>query len=288
MTPLASARSAAKTAAPQAPDTAPETAPETRPADTVSALERGIAVLRCFNEERRAITPTELARLTGIPRPTVTRLAGTLVAQGLLKQDPHTERYALAAGVVSLARVFLAGLDVRAVARPLMQSLAEATGGSVYLAVRDGLEMVLIEACRPRSSMISTRLDVGSRAPMANSALGRAYLGALPAAQQDALVETLRLARGTDWGYLAPGLRAALADMSAHGWCLSTGEFHREINSISAPLAGPDGELMALNCGGAAFAFTPARLREEIAPLLLEMAAALAAEIGGHVPRRTA
>lgn len=272
-------------------DLAPPAAPpatEARAPDTVSALERGIAVLRCFNEERRAITPTELARLTGIPRPTVTRLAGTLVAQGLLKQDPQTERYALAAGVVSLARVFLAGLDVRAVARPLMQALAEETGGSVYLAVRDGLEMVLVEACRPRSSMISTRLDVGSRAPMANSALGRAYLGALPAKERDALVETLRLARGTDWAYLAPGLRAALWDMQQHGYCLSAGEFHREINSVSVPLAGPDGELMALNCGGAAYGFTETRLREEVAPLLLQMATTLAAEIGGQVPPRSA
>ena len=53
-----------------------------RSADTVSALERGIAVLRCFTEDRRVLGPTELSRLTGVPRPTVTRLASTLV--GLL------------------------------------------------------------------------------------------------------------------------------------------------------------------------------------------------------------
>ncbi|HEX6361427.1 MAG TPA: helix-turn-helix domain-containing protein, partial [Albitalea sp.] len=125
-------------------DTANGTEP--RP-DTVSALERGIAVLRAFDEDRRVLTPTELSRLTGIPRPTVTRLASTLVALGLMKQEHGSERFMLGPGVVSLARVFLAGLDVRAVARPHMQALAESAGGSVYLAVRDGLEMVLIEAC---------------------------------------------------------------------------------------------------------------------------------------------
>eukprot|EP01036_Dinobryon_divergens_P040629 gene40629-53732_t len=40
--------------------TAPPPVAEARAPDTVSALERGIAVLRCFNDERRAITPTEL------------------------------------------------------------------------------------------------------------------------------------------------------------------------------------------------------------------------------------
>lgn len=256
--------------------------------DTVSALERGIAVLRCFHEDRRVISQTELAKLTGIPRPTVTRLAGTLVALGLLRFDRDGERYALAAGVLTPARAFLAGLDIRAVARPHMQALAEQFGGSVYLAVRDGLEMVLIEACRARSSMLAARLDVGSRAPMANSALGRAYLGAAEPAEAQVLIESQRLARGSDWPALQPGLTRALDDMRRFGYCVSVGEFHREINSASVPVIGPDGEVMALNCGGSAYVFTEDKLRRELAPQLLALARTIADEIGGSVPKREA
>lgn len=252
--------------------------------ETNSALERGIAVLHCFTEERRLISHAELARLTGIPRPTVTRIASTLVALGLLKLDPASERYQLGAGVLTLARNFLAGLDVRAAARPHMQVLAERFGGSVYLAVRDGLEMVIVEACRASSSMLATRLDVGSRVPMANAALGRAYLAAIPEAERLSLVESLRLARGTDWSALAPGLQRGLAQAAQEGFCLSVGEFHREINSAAVPLVGPQGEVMALNCGGAAYGFDEARLRNEVAPALRAMAQAIATDIGGHVP----
>jgi len=259
-------------------------APAAERPDTVSALERGIAVLRCFDEDRRFLGPTELAKLTGIPRPTVTRLAGTLVTLGLLKLDPQTERFMLGAGVVTLARAFLAGLDIRAVARPHMQTLAEVFGGSVYLAVRDGMEMVLVEACRARSSMLAARLDVGSRVPMANAALGRAYLAAIAPAERAQLIEVLRLSRGSDWASLAPGLNKALDDAQHLGYCVSAGEFHREINSVSVPLVGPDGEVMALNCGGAAFAFTEERLRLELAPRLIAMAMTIADEIGGSVP----
>ncbi|RYY95966.1 MAG: IclR family transcriptional regulator [Comamonadaceae bacterium] len=253
--------------------------------DTVSALERGIAVLRCFTEERRVLTSTELSRLTGVPRPTVTRLASTLVTLGVLRQEPEGDRYMLGPGVVSIARVFLAGLDVRAVARPHMQALADASGGSVYLALPDGLDMVLIEACRPRTTMLAPRLDVGSRAPIANSALGRAYLWALPARERESLTDSLRLSRGSDWAALEPGLRRSLADADALGYSISAGEFHREINSVSVPLVGPSGEVMALNCGTAAFVYTEDHLREVVAPLLLKMADALAADIGGHVPK---
>jgi DNA-binding IclR family transcriptional regulator len=258
-------------------------APRLKNADTVSALDRGLALLECFRDGQRALGPTELSRMTGIPRPTVTRLADTLVANRWLRAEPGGDRYMLGAGVVSLAQVFLSGLDVRGAARGPMQALAEQSGGSVYLAVCDGMEMVLVEACRARSSMLAARLDVGSRVPLPNSALGRAYLGTVDAATRAQLLESLRLSRGSDWLALEAGLRTALAQHAAHGWCLSAGEFHREINSVSVAMTGPTGEVMSFNCGGPAFNFDEQRLRLEVAPALVQMATGIAAEIGGSV-----
>ncbi|SEL42193.1 transcriptional regulator, IclR family [Variovorax sp. YR750] len=255
--------------------------------DTVSALERGISVLRCFSEERPVLGHADLARMTGIPRPTVNRLVATLLSLGMLKPAQAPDRFMLGPGVVSLSRVFLGSLDVRAAARPSMQAMAEEVGASVYLAVRDGMEMVLIEACRPRSSMLSARLDVGSRAPLANSALGRAYLSALPEAQRNQLVDSMRLLRGPEWDSIAPNMNRAIGESKRLGYCLSLGEFHREINSVSVPLIGPDGEVMALNGGGAAFVFTEERLRNELAPRLHDIALSIARDIGGHVPTPT-
>jgi IclR family transcriptional regulator, positive regulator for flagellar biogenesis len=252
--------------------------------DTVSALERGISVLRCFSEERPVLGHAEVARITGIPRPTVNRLVATLLAMGMLKTAQPADRFMLGPGVVSLARVFLGSLDVRAAARPSMQALAEEVGASVYLAVRDGMEMVLIEACRPRSSMLSARLDVGSRAPLPNSALGRAYLSALPEAQRTQLLDSMRLLRGPEWDSTAPNMMRAIDEAKRLGYCLSLGEFHREINSVSVPLIGPGDEIMALNGGGAAFVFSEERLRNEIAPRLHDIALSIARDIGGHVP----
>lgn len=252
--------------------------------DTVSALERGLSLLRCFSEDRPMLGHAEMARITGIPRPTVNRLVATLLANGMLKPAAVADRFMLGPGVVSLARVFLGSLDVRAVARPHMQALAEEGGASVYLAVRDGMEMVLIEACRPRSSMLSPRLDVGSRAPLPNSALGRAYLAALAPAAREQLIDSMRLLRGPEWDAIAQPLQRALAQASRTGWTLSLGEFHREINSVSVPLIGPGEEVMALNAGGAAFVFTEERLREEVGPRLRELARQIAGEIGGRLP----
>ena len=238
--------------------------PHTRP-DTVSALDRGLTLLQCFSNQQNALGASDLSRLTGIPRPTVIRLAATLITHRWLQVEHGGERYRLGAGVVSLAQSFLQGLDVRAVARAPMQRLAESTGGAVYLAVRDGLEMVLIEACRARSTMLTARLDVGSRVPLPNSALGRAYLGASLPATRLQLTESLRHSRSSDWNALEAGLNVALLEFAQHGYCLSAGEFHAEINSVSVPITGPDGQVMAFNCGGPAFNFSPDHLRDVVA-----------------------
>lgn len=261
----------------------PADAAESR-SDTVSALERGISVLRCFSEEQPVLGYADIARMTGIPRPTVNRLVATLHATGMLKSALKPDRFMLGPAVVTLARVFLGSLDVRAVARPKMQAMAEAVGASVYLAVRDGMEMVVIEACRPRAAILSPRLDVGSRAPLPNSALGRAYLSAQDDAQRTQLVDSLRLLRGPEWDRIGPAMDRAIEEARQLGYCLSLGEFHHEINSVSVPLVGPGGEIMALNCGGAAYTFTEARLREELAPHLRQVAHDIARDIGGHVP----
>jgi DNA-binding IclR family transcriptional regulator len=250
---------------------------------TVSALKRGIAVLHCFSNGARALSNGEISALTRVPKPTVTRLAATLVSLGLMQQDPETEKYSLGAGVLSLAQSFLSGLDVRAYARPHMHRLAEAFGGSVFLGICDGLQMVLIETCRARSSVLTVRLDVGSRLPIAASALGRAYLSSLEAAERAQLLEQVQRSNAADWLRLSAGIEQALRDAAAHGYCASIGELRSEVNSIAVPLALPGGERVAINCGGPAFAFPESRLREEVAPRLLATARAIASEIGGSM-----
>jgi IclR family transcriptional regulator, positive regulator for flagellar biogenesis len=252
--------------------------------DTVSALVRGFEVLRCFESGASALGNGDIARRTGIPKPTVTRLLTTLVALGYLKQLRETDLYAMSAGVLSLAQAFLSGLDVRASARPHMMQLAESADASVYLAVHDGLDMVLVETCRSQSTMLHTRVGVGSRLALATAAAGRAYLAALGAAERDALITRIRKAYAARWEDHAAGLERALRDAAVRGYALSAGEWHPDVNTIAVSLRTAEGEVMALTCGGPAFAFPAERLRKSIAPRLLETANAIARDIGGTAP----
>src|SRR3546814_12172892 len=82
-------------------------------------------------------------------------------------------KYMLASGVLGLGYSMLANLDVRNLARPAMQELAEYSRVSVAIGVRDRLGMISVETCRS-SARVTLRLDVGSRIPIATTSMGKA------------------------------------------------------------------------------------------------------------------
>ena len=86
----------------------------------VNALARGLEILRVFNPSDGALGNQEIARRTGIPKPTVSRLAYTLTKLGYLIYFPDTRRYQLGPAGLSLGYAILNRLRIRQVARPLM------------------------------------------------------------------------------------------------------------------------------------------------------------------------
>jgi len=250
----------------------------------VSALARGLAVLRFVGSLHAAPTLKEISEGTGIPKPTALRLAGTLLGAGLLRRVPGSERYALGPGIMSYANAYLSRLDVRTEAQPHMRTLAEEAGVTVHLGTRDRLEMVLLETVRPMSQAIIMRLGVGARLGLGTSASGRAYLAALPEDEQARLIDNLRTSMGDQWPSLAPGLEQALAEYRENGYVASYGEWHPDVNAIAAPVIMPGGDIYALNCGGPAFKLPPDVLRNEVAPRLLACVRAIAADTGATHP----
>src|SRR3546814_16155217 len=79
----------------------------------VTALARGLEVLRAFGRDDRYLGNGELAKRTGIPKSTVSRLTQTLTLLGYLRYVDQLERYQLGPGVLALGYRFLPGNGVR-------------------------------------------------------------------------------------------------------------------------------------------------------------------------------
>jgi DNA-binding IclR family transcriptional regulator len=238
----------------------------------INSVARAFSVLRSFRRGERALGNKDLAERTGLPRSSVARITETLTELGYLEYVAGQEKYALGVGVLGLGQNYLAGLDVRERARPLMQALAEEMHATVALAARDGDQMVFLEICHG-SQPFGLRMGVGERVPRGTTALGRAVHAALPESERARVVQAVRKsAKGETRDKLLRGLEQGDRDYRKFGFCLSLGDWERHVHAVGVPMG-----TMALSCFGPPHEMTRARLVSEVGPKLIALRDKLAA-----------
>lgn len=245
---------------------------ETGDRQFVAALARGLAILRCFRLGDVYLGNQEIAKRAGLPKPTVSRLTYTLTRMGFLQHSPSREEYALGAGVLVLGHAYLAAMKVREAARPLMQELANFAQATVSLAENDSQRMVIVEICHG-SPTYRLRLDVGERVPHNSTALGRAYLAAMPPDQRENWIETIYSdLPAAQQAAVATELRQSMRDYDKHGFVYSCGDWSPETFAVGVPLVSADRtRILALSCSGPVFDMTRKRLTTEIGPRIVQL-----------------
>ncbi len=256
----------------------------------VVALARGLEVLRAFHPNDGLLGNQEIAARTKLPKPTVSRLTHTLTKLGYLTPIPRFEKYQLAPAAMALGYAALANLGIRHLSESFRDDLMRETGGAVAIGARDRLSMIYVGQSRSNLT-VGVQLDVGSRIPIATTAMGRAYLWALPTDDRIALMREMREHYGSRWSRIRDGIDRAGDDVSEYGYAISVGEWQDDVHAVGVALALNDGTgPYAFNCGAPAFRFTEDRLRDDIGPRLVSMVRQIEAAVGGTTgpsPKKT-
>ncbi|NYT61604.1 IclR family transcriptional regulator [Alcaligenaceae bacterium] len=245
----------------------------------IVALARGMEVLGAFRAKEGPLGNHELSERTGIPAATVSRITYTLSRLGFLEFNPRQENYELGGSTLALGQIALARRDIRKIAAPLMQQLAEGANANVGLGIRDRRMMIYIETCEG-SGLVGLRLFNGSRIPLATSAMGRAYLSAIGDDERRQILDELRPHFGTDWAMVMQGIEKAARDMERDGYCTSCGEWQRYINGAGTVVRHSDGALYGLNIGGPSYILSEDEIRNVQGPRLVEVANKISDAVG--------
>jgi len=251
----------------------------------VVALSRGLDVLRAFRPNDGLLGNQELAARTNLPKPTISRLTYTLTKLGYLTPVPRFEKYQLAPSAMALGYAALANLGVRHLSEAYREELMRETGGAVAVGGRDRHSMIYFGQSRG-SETVGVQLDVGSRVPIATSAMGRAYFWALAEEDRAELSRVLREHYGSRWPKMRDGLERSGETVAKYGFAISVGDWHDDIGAAGVALKLNDGTgPYAFNCGAPAFRFTEERLINDIGPRLLAMVRNIEAALGGLMPQ---
>jgi DNA-binding IclR family transcriptional regulator len=253
----------------------------------VVALSRGLDVLRAFQPNDGLLGNQEIAARTNLPKPTVSRLTYTLTKLGYLTPVPRFEKYQLAPSAMALGYAALANLGVRHLSEPFREEVMRETGGAVAVGGRDRHSMIYFGQSR-NGLTLGVQLDVGSRIPIATTAMGRAYLWALAPEERTILMRDLREHYGSRWAKMRDGIERSGEFVARHGFAMSAGDWQNDVAAVGVALKLNDGTgPYAFNCGAPAFRFTEDRLRHDIGPRLVAMVRNIEAALGGMAPHST-
>jgi DNA-binding IclR family transcriptional regulator len=249
-----------------------------RPAP-VAALRHGLAVLGAFTVAEPVLGVSEIARRIGSSKSTVYRALVTLEDAGLVQQDAANGRYRLAAGVVALAGALLANLDVRDVARPYLQRLAERSRESVNMSVWNRVEAVNIEQV-PGPALIKHMAPLGRRNPAHASATGKVLLAHAPPEDLEAVL-ALGLPRLTDRTITEPvRLLAELEEVRRRGYAVNNHELEPEMVAVAAPVRDYQGPVIAaVSISAPSYRIGPDQLAS-LAQMAVETASEISRRLG--------
>lgn len=253
---------------------------------TVQSIQRAFAVLSALADG--PIGVTEVADRVGLPKSTAARMLASLTREGAVEQVPGDTRYRLGGRIVSLAAGVLPPRSLVAIARPILVELASAAGEAAGLAVPDGASVHYIDQV-DTAHQVQVRDWTGTRAPMHAVSSGQVFLAHLGEPALERYLALPRVAFTARTLTDSAALRDRLRRVQLDGFAWVREEFAEGLNSVAAPVAGADGEIVAaVHLHGPSYRF-PERGREaEIAAFVVGAAARLSARLRREAGARDA
>lgn len=213
--------------------------------DFVTALSRGLAVIRAFSRDRPEMTLTEVAARTALSPATARRSLYTLQRLGYISS--HGRRFMLRSKVLDLGSAFWSSMKIEEVAQAHLREIVDAVGDSSSLAVLEGRDVLYLAHAASRRT-IRMPAEIGARFPAYATSLGRAMLAHLDPAVLEHYLDIVEMKPLTDRTVTDPArLKAILADVRKNGYACTQDELDYGLASVAVPVMIGDRAVAAIN-----------------------------------------
>jgi DNA-binding IclR family transcriptional regulator len=249
--------------------------PPTDSGTRIQVIDRAAALLDAIARYPEAVSLKILGAETGLHPSTAHRILGSLIQNRFVEKDA-AGRYRLGLRLLQLGVRLHGDVDMRAIARPVMESLRDRLGESVNLTIREGDEVVYIDKATP-NRMIHVQQLIGSRAPLHVTAVGKLMLGAGGEDGIRAYAQRTNLPAYTRNTLTAlPDLIDACRASLARGYALDDEEAEIDVGCIGVLIRDGTGNVSA----GLSVSAPIARRRLEWIEALIEAGRSLSAQLG--------
>ncbi|MEU0517628.1 IclR family transcriptional regulator [Streptosporangium sp. NPDC006007] len=253
-----------------------------------SGIARALAVIDVIGRSPRSLGVSTIARETGLPKAVTHRILRELVGGRFLGFDEDSKLYRLGPGALNIGLAAMRELDVPALAHRHLVALAERTGETATLSLRQGWSRIYVDQVLSAQE-IRMSVALGTGHPLHAGSSSKAILAALPDAEVEDYVVHHRLDGLTDATITsAAALREEIARIRGLGYAVSSGERQSGAASVAAAFHGATGQVTgSVSVCGPLDMFTLGRT-QSLGAWVAAAAADISADLGhrGTAPAR--
>lgn len=214
---------------------------------SVQSVARALDIIACFDDAAE-LGISELSERMDLSKSTIYGLVNTLTAFGYLEQSEQNKKYRLGLKLFELGNLVQRRMDIRQEARPWCKLLADKYRTTVHLAAYSEGEIIYVDKVDSASSVVIYS-QIGKRAPMYCTGVGKAILAFLPPDYMERYILSKPLVKMTDHTILTrEGLLAELDLVRSRGYAVDDEEIEPGLHCIAAPIFNHKGQpVMALS-----------------------------------------
>jgi IclR family acetate operon transcriptional repressor len=248
------------------------------PAYPIESVDNALQLLLLFREQS-TLRVADASRTLGVAPSTAHRLISMLQYHGFVEQDPRSKVYRAGAALAQIGLAVVRAMDVRAIARPVMERLSSDLSETVHLAVLDRNEVIFLDSVESRH-IVRVGSRVGMRLPAHMTALGKVLLASLPGDRLAELYPYERLPGGARASVVnRRALFKSLKQVARDGYAVSIGEIESDVAAVAAPIRTRSGHVTAAMSVAVPVSRFSKQFAERAAPRLT----AAVAEVSGQL-----
>lgn len=244
--------------------------------DFVTAFARGLVIFQILSNSKRALTISDISKLTDFPRATVRRALYTLIQLEYVQQDDRY--YSLTSKILTLSHSFITSQPLPNAAQPILENITKEIDEASSMAVLTQNQIIYIARSSENTQRImSNSLAIGSQLPAYCTSMGRVLLSALPIEKQkDILLQSKPKPYTENTIYTEEALLKEFKKVHEQGYAIINQELEIGLCSIAVPVFDKSGKVIAaINISTHALRTTVNEMIERFLPILQRSASLL-------------
>ena len=208
------------------------------------SVRKAFEILGALSSSKEGLGVSEIARGLNMAKSTVHGMTSALEELGAVMRDPHTKKYRLGFTLFELGRLAYSQIDLKTLARPIMEELMEKTQASIFLGILNWDHVTVLDIVESRQDLKITA-PIGTTIPLFAGAVGKVFLASMEEKQTEKIIRSKGLTRFTKNTIVDPELYyQELRGVRKKGYAVDDEEYILGVRAVASPIMGL-GQLMS-------------------------------------------